>query len=82
MPLATLPALLPYSGAAPMEEMLYEPFYPIMRLRLLADRMVEHKEFGVSEAKVVVSAPEGNRAYREKITSPPLARLVSRAENG
>lgn len=63
-----------FSGVAPMEELLYEPFYQIMRLRLLADRMVEQKEFGVSEAKLVIVVPEGNWAYREKVTSPPLAR--------
>lgn len=34
--------------------------------------MVADKEFDVSEAKVVVVAPEGNVAYRERITSPPL----------
>lgn len=63
-----------FNGVAPMEELLYEPFYQIMRLRLLADRMVAQKEFDVAEAKVVVVVPEGNTAYREKITSPLLAR--------
>lgn len=33
--------------------------------------MVEGK-LDVSEAKVVVVVPEGNTAYREDITSPPL----------
>ena len=63
-----------FDGSVPMDELLYEPFYQIMRLRLLADRMVEEKELGVSEAKVVVVVPECNMAYREKITSPSLAR--------
>ena len=59
--------------AAPeMDEFLYEPFYQIMRQRLLADRMIHQKELGVSEAKVVVVVPEGNIAYREIVTSPPL----------
>ena len=44
-----------------------------MRLRLLADRMVRDRELGVSEAKVVVVVPEGNRAYRERLTSPWFA---------
>ena len=43
-----------------------------MRLGLLADKMVRDKEFGVTEAKVVVVCPEGNIAYRETITSPAL----------
>ena len=44
-----------------------------MRLRLLADRMVRDREIGVSEAKVVVVVPDGNRTYRERITSPWFA---------
>ena len=66
--------------AAPeLDEFLYEPFYQIMRQRLLADRMVHQGELGVDEAKVVVVVPEDNRAYRTvaaggKTTSPPLAR--------
>ena len=34
-------------------------FYQILRLRLLADRMVRNHELGVSDTKVVVVAPEG-----------------------
>ena len=63
-----------FNGVVPMDELLYEPFYQIMRLRLLADRMVAEREFGISDAKVVVVAPNENVAYRERITSPPLAR--------
>ena len=59
-----------FNGKAPLEAWLFEPFYQIMRLRLLADRMVRDRELGVSEAKVVVVVPEGNRAYRERVTSP------------
>ena len=65
--------------AAPrLEEFLYEPFYQIMRQRLLADRMVERRELDVDEAKVVVVVPEQNVDYRRisdgfKTTSPPLA---------
>ena len=62
-----------FNPSVPMEELLYEPFYQIMRLRLLADRMVARRELGVSEAKVVVVAPQDNTAYRERITSKPLA---------
>ena len=59
-------------GVVPMEELLYEPFYQLMRQRLLADRMVANGELGVTEAKVVAVVPEGNTAYRNRITSPPL----------
>ena len=66
-----------FSGAVPMSELLYDPFYQLMRLRLLADRMVTDGELGVSEAKVVVVVPEDNAAYREQITSPALAKRFS-----
>ena len=58
---------------------LYEPFYQIMRQRLLADRMVRDRELDVDEAMVVVVVPEENWAYRavksdRTVTSPLLAR--------
>ncbi len=58
-----------FNDKAPLDAWLFEPFYQIMRLRLLADRMVRARELGVSEAKVLVVVPEGNRAYRERVTS-------------
>ena len=61
-----------FNDRAPLDAWLFEPFYQILRLRLLADRMVRDRELGVSEAKVLVVVPEGNRAYRERITSPWL----------
>ena len=65
----TEPFYAPYSSfdpvAAPeLEDFFYEPFYQIMRHRLLADRMVQQRELDVDEAKVVVVVPEDNRAYR------------------
>lgn len=62
-----------FNGTAPMDELLYEPFYQLMRQRLLADRMVNDAELGVTDAKVIAVVPEANTAYRERITSPPLA---------
>ena len=62
-----------FNGKVPFDAWLFEPFYQILRLRLLADRMVRNRELGVTEAKVVVVVPEGNRAYRDRATSPPLA---------
>ena len=61
-----------FNGIAPMDELLYEPFYQLMRQRLLADRMIDKGELEVTEAKVIAVVPEGNTAYRERITSPPL----------
>ena len=67
-----------FTGDVPMSELLYEPFYQLMRLRLLADRMVAKGELGVTDAKVVVVVPEGNSEYRERITSPYLAERFPR----
>lgn len=52
------------SAVPDLDDFLYEPFYQIMRQRLLADRMVKCRELEVEEAKVVVVVPEGNVAYR------------------
>lgn len=61
-----------FNGQVPLEELLYEPFYQLTRLGLLADKMLRDNEFGVEEAMVVVVCPEGNSAYRKTITSPAL----------
>ena len=62
-----------FNGKVPFDAWLFEPFYQILRLRLLADRMVQNRELGVSDAKLVVVVPEGNLAYRKRVTSPWLA---------
>ena len=61
-----------FRDGIPLDAWLHEPFYQIMRQRLLADRMVANGELGVSEAKVVLVVPDGNVAYRSDITSPVL----------
>ncbi len=58
-----------FNGKVPLDAWFFDPFYQIMRLLLLADRMVTNRELGVSEAKVVVVVPAGNKIYRERITS-------------
>ena len=63
-----------FNSEVPMGELLYEPFYQLMRLRLLADRMVAKRELDVTSAKVVVVVPNDNNDYRRRITSPPLAK--------
>lgn len=63
-----------FPDSTPITAWLYEPFYQFMRQRLLADRMVRKGEHDVRDAKVVVVVPECNRAYRERITSPALAK--------
>jgi hypothetical protein len=61
-----------FSGAVPLDDLLYEPFYQLMRLGLLADKMVREREFGSTDARVVVVCPRENVEYRDRITSPGL----------
>ena len=68
-----------------LDDFLYEPFYQIMRQRLLADRMIQEHELGIEEAKVVVVVPEENWAYRtvtdgRTTTSPLLAKRFPQLE--
>jgi hypothetical protein len=70
-----------FTGQVPLDELFYEPFYQIMRLGLLGDKMVREREFGVTEAKVVVICPEENKAYRNTITSPFLKARFPDATN-
>ena len=67
-----------FNDKVPFDAWLFEPFYQILRLRLLADRMVRNRELGVSEAKVVVVVPEGNKAYRDRVTSPWMIKKYPR----
>lgn len=62
----------PFSGDVPIDELLYEPFYQLMRLGLLGAKMISDGEFDVSEARVVVACPTANSEYRARITSPGL----------
>ena len=68
-----------FNGKVPLDAWLYNPFYQIMRMRLLADRMVAKRELDVTEAKVVVVVPAGNLDYRERITSPELSSFYPEA---
>jgi hypothetical protein len=61
-----------FSGAVPFEDVLYEPFYQIVRLGLLADAVSE-KHPGLFDAtRIAVVCPRENRAYRNRVTSPAL----------
>jgi hypothetical protein len=48
----------------PMESLLYEPAYQIVRSLLLGFRTVKHRELGVTEARTVVICPDANESYR------------------
>ncbi len=66
----------PFQQTIPFEHFLFEPYYQIMRLLLLA-REVERKgltpDIHVDEARVVVVCPLGNEDYRKPAATTPLA---------
>ena len=64
-----------FNDRVPFSAWLFEPFYQILRLRLLADRMVANQELGICDTKVVVVVPDGNRAYRDRVTSPSIVKM-------
>lgn len=66
-----------FRGDVPLDELLFEPYYQLLRLRLLADELARSgvgPELPVHDAKVVVVCPEANRDYRVPVASTPLAR--------
>lgn len=73
----------PFNRSVPLDAWLYEPFYQILRLHLLAAKIVREDELklGMTEARVVVVCPEANRDFRERMTSPELARPFPTARN-
>ena len=62
----------PFVKGTNLEDFLYEPFYQIMRLFLLGNRMVQYQELGVNDFRVVVVVPKSNIKYRNTITSKPI----------
>ena len=66
-----------FRGDIPLDEFLFEPFYQLLRLRLLADEIVRSgfaPGLAVRDARVVVVCPAANQEYRLAVASTPLAR--------
>lgn len=64
-----------FSGVASLDDVLYDPFYQIVRLGLLGDAMRADSVLGLADVTVAVVCPRENAAYRERVTSPALRRL-------
>jgi len=58
------------------DSLFYEPFYQLMRLQLLAQEMEGYndKEMDADIATVLHICPQTNREFRDRITSPYLAK--------
>jgi hypothetical protein len=69
-----------FNGTVPLDDWLYDPLYQLLRLRLLADRMVRRREFGVDEVRLVIVCPTENTAYLERVTSSGMRRRLPKAQ--
>lgn len=59
------------------ESFHWEPFYQLMRLQLLADKITRHgvtRDLKVDEASLVVVCPAANEAYRQVVRRTPLGK--------
>ena len=66
-----------FNHTVPIDDFFFEPFYQIMRMHLLADRMLRRgitPNLQIIEAKVVVVCPAENTDYRQVVSTIPLAR--------
>lgn len=65
-----------FNQTAPLDDFFFEPFYQIMRLHLLADRMLADgvtPNLPINEARVIVFCPAENTDYRMAVSTTPLA---------
>lgn len=68
-----------FSGGVPFEEMLVDPFYQLMRMMLLGDRMLREgvtDQLAIDEMRVVVVCPNANDDYRLVVPTTPLGRRL------
>lgn len=70
----------PFNNDAVLDEFLFEPFYQIMRMHLLAAKMLRSgvtPSLPIERARVVVLCPAANADYRTVVSTLPLARRFS-----
>lgn len=73
-----------FRGDVPLAELLFEPYYQLMRLRLLADDVVRtglSPTQPVDDAVVIVVGPEANDDYLRPFPHTPLARRFPETAN-
>jgi hypothetical protein len=68
-----------FNGRIPFEGLLYEPFYQMMRMILLGDRMLAEgvtETLAVDDFRVVVVCPTANRDFRQVVPATPVGRQL------
>lgn len=66
-----------FNGAIPFEDLLFDPFYQLMRMLLLGDRILGEgltETLRVDDVRVVVVCPLANDDYRRVVPATPLGR--------
>jgi hypothetical protein len=63
------------SDVVPLEDMLVEPFYQLMRQQLFANQLEEQRELEVDAVRVVHVLAPANTAYQESLTRESHRRL-------
>lgn len=68
-----------FNGALRFEDLLYEPFYQLMRMLLAGDRMLLEgvtESLRVDDMRVIVVCPRENEDYRRIVPTTPLGRSL------
>jgi hypothetical protein len=66
-----------FNAELPFEELLYDPFYQLMRIFLVGDRMLVEgvtETLRVDDLRVLVVCPNANEDYRRVVSTTPLGR--------
>jgi hypothetical protein len=66
-----------FSATLSLEEVLHDPFYQLMRMHLLGDRMLAEgvtESLRVDDVRVVVFCPHANNDYRRVVSATSLGR--------
>lgn len=66
-----------FNGRLAFDDLLYEPYYQLMRMVLFGDRAIEEritKDLEIDDFRVIVVCPEANLDYRAPSDKSPLGR--------
>jgi hypothetical protein len=68
-----------FNGDIPFQQMLYDPFFQLMRQMLVGDRMLTEgvtEALRVNDMRVIVACPTANLDYRRVVPTTPIGRRL------
>lgn len=71
-----------FNGRLAFHDLLYDPYYQLMRLVLFGDRAIEEgitKDLQIDDFRVIVVCPEANLDYRQASEKSPLGKSSPKA---